>query len=97
MHLRKNLQTYPRYFLLSGINPTEDSSLLHDPDFISTHHQNHDEYHCPQNSDVYVASKIQAKNKESSFSLTGNENAMLALFGHHRDQLIWRQLGGEEC
>ena len=53
----------------------KDSALQHDPDFISihrikpTHNQNHPEYRLPQNSEVRVASKIQAKNKKSPLSL----------------------------
>lgn len=68
-----------------NVNAMEDSALVLDSDFIfthiivPTHHQNHHECHCPQSSEVRVASKTQAKNKRSPLPLTGNENVMICL------------------
>lgn len=104
MHLTKIPQTHPQFLSLVPFTililwrillccVTLISFLL---TIAPTYHQHHHERHCPQDSGGPCGPRNSSKEqKESSFSLTGNTNVMLALFGHHRGQFIRRQRSGE--
>lgn len=105
MHLTKNLQTHPRLgfpVMFHDVN-WRILTLLHDPDFLSSHrikltpNQSHQEYYWPQSSEVCVASKIQARS-QISFCLQQEIKISCLLWRghHHRGQFIQRHLVGGE-